>query len=117
MPIGPEREFIRKWNSWKISPELIEEACNRTIMNINKPDFKYTNRILESWHNAGATTLAEVKALDTTHALMNPRPSTTEGSRPTASMTKSAVSYNSYPQRQYSSQELSNLEEKLLMQM
>ena len=114
MPIGPERDFIRKWSSWKVSTELIEEACNRTIMNINKPDFKYADRILESWHNAGASTLAEVKALDTTHALMNPRPS--EGSRP-APMTKSAVSYNSYPQRQYSSQELSNLEEKLLKQM
>ena len=114
MPIGPERDFIRKWSSWKISTELIEEACNRTIMNINKPDFKYADRILESWHNAGASTLAEVKALDTTHALMNPRPS--EGSRP-APITKSAVSYNSYPQRQYSSQELSNLEEKLLKQM
>ena len=114
MPIGPERDFIRKWSSWKTSTELIEEACNRTIMNINKPDFKYADRILESWHNAGASTLAEVKALDTTHALMNPRPS--EGSRP-APMTKSAVSYNSYPQRQYSSQELSNLEEKLLKQM
>jgi hypothetical protein len=59
--------------------------------------------------------MAEVKALDTTHALMNPRP-VAEGSRP-APMTKSAVSYNSYPQRQYSSQELSSLEEKLLKQM
>ena len=115
MPIGPERDFIRKWSSWKVSTELIEEACSRTIMNISKPDFKYADRILESWHNAGATTLAEVKALDATHALMNPRPAG-EGSRP-APMTKSAVSYNSYPQRQYSSQELSNLEEKLLKQM
>lgn len=116
MPIGPERDFIRKWSSWKVSTELIEEACNRTIMNISKPDFKYADRILESWHNAGATTMAEVKALDTTHALMNPR-QTNEGSRPAAPMTKSAVSYNSYPQRQYSSQELSSLEEKLLKQM
>ena len=59
--------------------------------------------------------MAEVKAIDATHALMNPRPS--EGTRPAAPMTKSAVSYNSYPQRQYSSQDLSNLEEKLLKQM
>jgi len=87
MPIGPERDFIRKWSSWKISPELIEEACNRTIMNISKPDFKYADRILESWHNAGASTMAEVKALDTTHALMNPRPAN-EGSRTPAPMTK-----------------------------
>ena len=116
MPIGPERDFIRKWSSWKLSSELIEEACNRTILNINKPDFKYADRILESWHKAGATTLAEVKALDTTHALMNPR-SGESPVRSVAPMTKSAGSYNSYPQRQYSSQELSSLEEKLLQQM
>ncbi len=118
MPIGPERDFIRKWSSWKLSTELLEEACNRTIMNISKPDFKYTDRILESWHTAGVTTLAEVKALDTTHALMNPRPeSTNSTARPAAAMTKSAASYNSYPQRKYSSEELDLLEEKLLKQM
>ena len=116
MPIGPERDFIRKWSSWKLSPELIEEACNRTILNINKPDFKYADRILESWHSAGANTLAEVKALDTTHALMHPRQNDSSV-RPVAPMTKSAGSYNSYPQRQYSSQELSDLESKLLKQM
>lgn len=112
MPIGPERDFIRKWSSWKMNTELIEEACNRTIMNIHKPDFKYADRMLESWHAAGATTLNEVRALDTTHALMNPRQAGT-----TAPATKSAVNYNNYPQRQYSSQELSSLEEKLLKQM
>lgn len=119
MPIGPERDFIRKWSSWKLSPELIEEACNRTIMNISKPDFKYADRILESWHKAGASTLAEVKVLDTTHALMNPRPNSQGDSsvRQVTPMTKSAGSYNSYPQRQYSSEELSSLEDKLLKQM
>ena len=119
MPIGPERDFIRKWSSWKINTELIEEACNRTIMNIHKADFKYTDRILESWHNNQVTTLAEVKALDTTHALMNPRQNNQSEApvRSVAPMTKSAGNYNSYPQRQYSSEELSDLEEKLLKQM
>ena len=118
LPIGPERDFIRKWSSWKLPPELLEEACNRTILNINKPDFKYTDRILDSWHTAGISTLTEVKALDTTHALLNPRHASSDGSnRPAAPMTKSAGSYNNYPQRQYSSQELSSLEEKLLKQM
>lgn len=118
MPIGPERDFIRKWSSWKLSPELLQEACNRTIMNINKPDFKYADRILESWHKAGITTLAEVQALDTTHALMNHRPGTSDSvTRPAAPMTKSAASYNSYPQRKYSSEELDLLEKKLLKQM
>ncbi len=115
MPIGPERDFIKKWSSWKISPELIEEACNRTILNICKPDFKYANRILESWHTTGVSTLAEVKALDTTHALMNPKADPT--ARKPVPMTKSAGSYNNYPQRQYTGEELSTLEQKLLKQM
>lgn len=118
MPIGPERDFIHKWSSWKMNPELIEEACNRTILNISKPDFKYADRILESWHKANATTLSDVKTLDATHALMKPRTAAAEAPvRPVAPMTKSAGTYNSYPQRQYSSQEFSNLEEKLLKQM
>ena len=116
MPIGPERDFIKKWSSWKLAPELIEEACNRTILNICKPDFKYADRILESWHKAGAASLAEVKALDATHALMNPRSTTDTGVRK-APMTKSASSYNNYPQRQYTSAEYSDLEDKLLQQM
>ncbi len=113
MPIGPEREYIRKWSAWKMSTELIEEACTRTIMNINKPDFKYADRILESWHKAGASTMADVKALDATHALLHPRQNES-GVRQTAPVTRSAGSYNSYPQRQYSSQELSDLEDMLL---
>ena len=96
-----------------MSAELIEEACTRTILNINKPDFKYADRILESWHKAGASTMAEVKALDAAHALLHPR-QTEQGVRQTAPVTKSAGSYNSYPQRQYSSQELSDLEDMLL---
>lgn len=117
MPIGPERDFIRKWSSWKLSTELLEEACNRTIMNISKPDFKYADRILESWHKAGVSTLAEVKALDTTHALMNPRQNSSDSSARPAAMTRSAGNYNNYPQRKYSSEELEFLEEKLLQQM
>ncbi len=114
MPMGPERDFIRKWSSFQLPLELITEACNRTILNIGKADFKYTNRILENWHNAGVSSLAEAKALDTSHSLMNSRPSFEGGVRQVTAMTKSASNYNSYPQRQYSLEELSDLESKLL---
>lgn len=114
MPMGPERDFIRKWSSFHLPLELITEACNRTILNIGKADFKYTNRILENWHNAGISSLAEAKAIDTSHSLMNSRPSFEGGVRQVTAMTKSASNYNSYPQRQYSIEELSDLESKLL---
>ncbi len=114
MPLGPERDFIRKWSSFHLPLELITEACNRTILNIGKADFKYTHRILENWYNAGISSLAEAQALDTSHSLMNARPSSESGVRQVTAMTKSAINYNSYSQRQYSQEELDDLETKLL---
>ena len=113
MPLGPERDFIRKWSSFHLPLELITEACNRTILNIGKADFKYTHRILENWYNAGISSLAEAQAFDTSHSLMNPRSSESKV-RQATSMTKSASNYNNYPQRHYSLEELYDLESKLL---
>lgn len=118
MPLGAERDFIRKWSSFQLPLELITEACNRTILNINKIDFKYTDRILENWYKAGISSLAEAKAFDTSRSLMTPRSTTTTENkapvRQVTAMTKSASSYNNYPQRQYSQEELDDLESKLL---
>lgn len=114
MPMGPERDFIKKWSSFHLPLELITEACNRTILNINKVDFKYTDRILENWYKAGISSLAEAKAFDTSRSLMNPRSSSENKVRQIPNMTKSASSYNNYSQRQYSQTELDDLESKLL---
>ena len=112
LPIGPERDYVKKWSSYRMSAELIEEACNRTILNIGKPDFKYADRILESWHKANATSITDIKSLDAEHATLSRSSETTP--RNIAPMTKSAGNYNSYPQRQYTGEELSDLERRLL---
>ena len=62
----------------------------------------------------GISSVAEAKALDTSRSLMTPRSSSENNVRPITHMTKSALSYNSYPQRQYSAEELLDLENKLL---
>lgn len=110
LPIGPERDYVKKWSSYQFTSQIIEEACNRTILNIGKPDFKYADRILESWHTAGVSSLADIKALDAGHEQRNKTPDT----RVPSTMTRSAGNYNSYPQRQYSGEELSDLERRLL---
>ena len=111
LPIGPERDYVKKWNSYHFSPDIIEEACNRTILNIGKPDFKYADRILEHWHTAGVTSLSDIRALD---AAREKQPKNGEPSKNPVPMTKSASSYTAYPQRQYTGKELSDLEKKLL---
>ena len=111
LPIGPERDYVKKWSSYKLSPQIIEEACNRTILNIGKPDFKYADRILESWHDSGVSSMADIRALDAGHER---QAKSSEPARSLTAMTKSAGNYNSYPQRQYSGKELSDLERRLL---
>ena len=111
LPIGPERDYVKKWSNYHFAPQIIEEACNRTILNIGKPDFKYADRILESWHTSGVSTLADILALDAGH---EKRTKTTDSARPMTAMTKSAGNYNNYPQRQYTDDELLDLERRLL---
>ena len=111
LPIGPERDFIKKWSTYHFSSELLEEACSRTILNTGKPDFKYADRILENWHTAGVSSLADVRSLDVAYEQQKKN---TSGAGNVTPMTKSAANYNSYPQRQYSGKELSDLEKRLL---
>lgn len=115
LPLGPEREYIKKWSTYHLPSEVIEEACSRTILNIGKQDFKYLDRILKDWHSLGVTSLADVRTLDATHAAK--AKTDTTAPRSIAPVTKSAASYNSYTQRQYTSEEYAELERRLLKQM
>ncbi|MGN0506277.1 MAG: DnaD domain protein [Lachnospiraceae bacterium] len=115
LPGAKERDFLKRWSAWKFSPELIEEACNRTLLQIGKPDFKYTDKILESWHKEGIRTLKDVEEADKAFAAQSSEKHASRSqTKPVVPMTKSAGSYNSYPQRQYSEQELLEIERRLL---
>lgn len=115
LPGAKEREFISRWSSLKLSPALVEEACNRTLLKLGRPDFKYADRILESWHQNGFSSLEEVKKADDAYnAAKNAPAARADKPASVPSMTRSAGAYNSYPQRRYSSEELLELERRLL---
>ena len=64
-PAIAEMDFIRKWTEEYGFPlDIILEACNRTINNTHKPDFKYTDSILSNWLTNGVTCLADISRLD-----------------------------------------------------
>lgn len=115
LPGAKEREFISRWSSLKLSPVLVEEACSRTLLKLGRPDFKYADRILESWHQSGFSSLDEVKRADDAYNAAKSAPAArTDKPVSVPSMTRSAGTYNSYPQRRYSSEELLELERRLL---
>ncbi len=64
-PAPAEMEFIKKWfEEYGFPLEIILEACNRTITNTHKPDFKYTDSILKNWNASGVTSLTDITQLD-----------------------------------------------------
>ena len=66
-PAPAEMEYMKKWfEEYGFSLEIILEACNRTISNTHKPDFKYTDSILKNWNANSVTSLADITHLDIT---------------------------------------------------
>ena len=66
-PAPVEMEYMKKWlEEYGFDLDVVIEACNRTITNTHKPDFKYTDSILKNWQANGVTSLADITHLDIT---------------------------------------------------
>ncbi len=66
-PAPVETEYIKRWlEDYGFNLEIILEACNRTIKNTHKPDFKYTDTILKNWNANEVTSLEDIANLDLT---------------------------------------------------
>ena len=108
-----ENEYIQRWfREYRFSAEIVEEACNRTILAVSKPDFKYADSILTKWHKAEVKTKNDILALDSRFAKQNTlserKPSDTSSPAPAGNR------FNAFPQRKYSAADYSLLEERLL---
>lgn len=65
-PLPSETRYVSHWmNELQMPVELILEACTRTMMQIHKPEFKYADKILSQWSEAGVKRPADLEALDT----------------------------------------------------
>lgn len=60
-------KMIEDWHTWNISMEMVEEAYDRTIKQINELSFPYINKILSSWHEKGFTDMKQIKEDDNLH--------------------------------------------------
>ena len=107
-----ERQYITKWiEVFGFSDEIITEACNRTILRTQKPDFKYTDKILETWFKKKAKNLADITRLDEEFSKASKNLDTNK----ITTMIKPAPNkFNQFPQRTYTEQDYAELERKLL---
>lgn len=105
-PAPVEMEYMKKWlEEYHFALEVVLEACNRTITNTHKPDFKYTDSILKNWNANGVTNLADITHLDITFQQQK------TSTRKTTVKTPSKTRFNNFEGRSY---DMKSLEQQLL---
>lgn len=108
-----EKKFVDRWQkNWGMDLGVILEACNRTVLKLHGADFKYTEGILDHWRQSGVHTLQDVERADLAYAQNKAEKKQPAGER---MQNKSRNQFQNFQQREASSQEVDDLERKLLM--
>ncbi|MEG1993167.1 MAG: DnaD domain protein, partial [Acetivibrio sp.] len=109
-----EKEYIDKWiTRFGFSIEIIVEACNRTILNTQKADFKYADKILENWSKNNVKNPGDIKEMDSQfNAVKNAKQATAATHETTSKPSNNR--FNAFPQRNYSKEDYEDIEKRLL---
>ena len=102
-----EISYIKKWSDeYGFSLDIILEACNRTINNTHKPDFKYADSILNNWLMKDVHHLTDISRLDLAYRQ--------EKELKKKNTTKTVASSNRFNNFEGRSYDLNSLEQQLL---
>lgn len=103
--VSSETALIDKWSKqYGFTPDIITEACRRTISAIHQPSFEYADGILNSWHKQKVRHVNDIARLD----------SDFQKSRTAAALSNRAASpnrFHNFTQRTY---DYEKLEQQLL---
>lgn len=90
--VDKELSYVNKWfKEYALSSDLIQEACQRTIISTGSASFSYADAILMEWFNKGITSLEQVNGLDAEHTKSFNKPKTSQ----------KATGFTGYTQRNY----------------
>ena len=104
-----ERQYITKWvKVFLFTDDIITEACNRTLLRTQKPDFKYADKILETWFKKGVKNKADIARLDEEFSKGKNK------NKVTPMVKQSSNRFNQFPQRSYTAKDYANIEKKLI---
>lgn len=105
-PASSELTYIRKWaDDYAFSPDIIAEACRRTITATHQPSFEYADSILTKWHEKNIRHLKDISALDDEYQKERSAGRTAARSR------AATRNLNNFERRSY---DMESLEEQLL---
>lgn len=104
-PTEREISYIRKWTKdYGFVPDIIIEACGRTVLATDKHRFEYADSILTSWHKQHVQNKEDIFALDASH----------RSAQPAASGTSSHGERNKFNQFKQNTYDFSELEKEIL---
>ncbi len=112
-PAPVEQQLMKRWfETFGFGSDIVTEACNRTMLAINKPDFKYADKILENWYTKGVKQMDDVVVNDSEHSKSASQTSGSQRSNITRPFQNNK--FNLFPQRRYTEEEYSSMEQRLL---
>lgn len=102
-PAPKELEYIQKWTKeYGFMLDVIQEACDKTVMTTDSHRFAYADGILSKWYQAGVHHKADIAALDASYQ----RPA-----NPAANNSNSGNKFNRFAQNSY---DFDQLEQNIL---
>ena len=98
-------------DQYGFSTDIIVEACNRTIMSVANPSFKYADSVLQKWKKKGVRTVADLKAIDDEYERSRETKAANASKKAAVSKTSS---FSNFSQRTYDNDDMEKLERLLL---
>lgn len=110
-----EKQYISRWmDEWHMDLSVVLDACSRTMLKLQKADFKYTDGILDNWHKKNIHTLQDVGKEDEIYAQKNAGIQNKKTAVTTPVSQQDKNQFNKFQQRGTSQAEVDELEKKLL---
>lgn len=102
-PTSKELEYINRWTGeYGFTPDIIFEACERTVLAVDKHRFEYAEGILNSWRKENVRHKADIKRVDEQHQKQKGSASSTTARSSTTVSNK----FNQFQQNTYNFEEL-----------
>ena len=111
LPGASEKQYIDRWfHEYKMSEEMVAEACDRTLKTLTKPDFNYVEGVLKKWYAKGIKDLHGVAEDDKIHFMTKQSLQVVKDNSPKPLNNR----FNNFEQRSYSDEEMADITKKLL---
>jgi len=111
LPGTSEQQYIDRWfHEYKMSEEMVAEACDRALLALNKPSFSYADGVIKKWFAKGIKDLDGVAEDDKLHHMTKQKLHVVMDNSPKPLNNR----FNNFEQRSYSGEEMADITKKLL---